>query len=103
MSAEWDKAKAAALKILGDKGKVPDMPNNVEKGAQDMGKASGELDESREDCEAKLLALQGKKGDVARFDLPRFPGGPLLSSGATLWFSTNALGPGKLASHELAV
>ena len=56
--AKWDDAKASALKILGDKGKVPDMPDIVQKAADDLKKSSDEFDKCREDCEAKLLALQ---------------------------------------------
>src|SRR5262249_4056143 len=49
---------ASALKILGDKGKVPDLPDTVDKGSESFGKAKDEFDKSREECEAKLLALE---------------------------------------------
>ena len=71
MSAEWDKSKAAALKILGSKGKVPDMPGPVEKAAEGMGKANDELDKVREDMEAKVLALQNAN-DAVKNGLKQF-------------------------------
>jgi len=64
MSAEWDKSKAAALKILGKDGKIPDMPAGVEKAADSMGKASEALDKSREELESKLLELQNANDGV---------------------------------------
>jgi hypothetical protein len=57
-SALWDKAKAEALKILGDKGKVPDVPDTIGKAADSKGKASDEFDKSREACEKKLEAVE---------------------------------------------
>ena len=44
MSAEWDKAKAAALKILGKDAEVPDMPDVVQKAANTLGKALQDFD-----------------------------------------------------------
>lgn len=44
MSAKWDAAAAAARKILGKDGKVPDLPAAVDKAGDSMFKASGELD-----------------------------------------------------------
>src|SRR2546423_8824664 len=58
LMAEWDNLKAAALKILGKDGEVPDMPDNIQKSADALGKANGEFNKSREDCEAKLLAVE---------------------------------------------
>jgi hypothetical protein len=71
MSAVWDKAKAAALKILGDKGEVPDMPDTVEKAAKAKGKAWDEFDKSREACENKLEAVENAN-DAVRNGLKHF-------------------------------
>jgi chromosome segregation ATPase len=64
MSAEWDKAKAAALKVLGKDAEVPDMPDVVEKAADTVGKALEEFDKVREQCEGKVLALQNANDAV---------------------------------------
>lgn len=69
--AIWDDAKAAALKILGDKAEVPNMPDVIQKAANDKGKSETGLDKSREDCEAKLLALQNAN-DALRNSLKQF-------------------------------
>jgi len=69
--ALWDIAKAAALKILGKDGEVPDMPDIVQTAADNMGKASDAFDKCREDCEAKLLALQNAN-DAVRNSLKQF-------------------------------
>jgi hypothetical protein len=71
MSAIWDKAKASALKILGDSGKVPDLPDTVDKAADTLDKADDAFDKSREDCEAKLLAVQNGN-DAVRNTLKQF-------------------------------
>ena len=67
MGAQWDKAKAVALKILGDKGEVPDIGDAFEKARDSHEKAVEEFNKSREDCEAKLLAVQNTNdlGDKA--------------------------------------
>ena len=69
--AEWDKAKAEALKVLGDGAEVPDFPDTIQKAADEMGKASDGLNKSREDCESKLLALQNAN-DAVRNALKQF-------------------------------
>jgi hypothetical protein len=69
--AEWDIAKAAALKILGQDGEVPDVPDFIQKAADSMGKANQEFDKSREDCEAKLLAVQNAN-DAVRNGIKQF-------------------------------
>ena len=71
--AEWDIAKAAALKILGKDGEVPDMPGLVQTAADNLGKADQAFDEAREDCEAKLLAVQNAN-DAVRNALQQFQG-----------------------------
>src|SRR5215831_7409945 len=71
MSDRWDRAKAAALKILGDDGEVPDFPDAVDKAGESFKKAKEEFDKSREDCEAKLLALQNAN-DAERNGLKQF-------------------------------
>ena len=64
MSAIWDKAKGDALKILGAKGNVPDMPDTVEKAADVMGKADDEFVKGRKALEANVLALENANDGV---------------------------------------
>ena len=56
--ADWDKAKAAALKILGDKAKVPDLAPTISKASKAYDTASAAFTTSQQDCESKLLDLQ---------------------------------------------
>jgi hypothetical protein len=70
-SETWDSAKAAAMKILGDKGKVPDLPDNISKSGDDLSKAWNEFDKGREDCESKLLTVQNTN-DAVRNGLKQF-------------------------------
>ena len=65
MSAIWDKAKADALKILGNKGEVPDLPGSVDSAGDTLGKANGEFDKAREALEAKVLAVQNANDGVS--------------------------------------
>jgi fumarylacetoacetate (FAA) hydrolase family protein len=51
----WDKARAEALKILGDGAEVPDLPDTVVKGQDALDEAAKVFKTAREDCEAKLL------------------------------------------------
>jgi septal ring factor EnvC (AmiA/AmiB activator) len=69
--ASWETVQAAALKILGDGAKVPDAPDNIAKAIAEVGKSNTELDKSREDIEAKLLAVQNGN-DVVRNSLKQF-------------------------------
>jgi len=62
--AQWDIVKAAAVKLLGPDAEVPDMPDSVQTAADAMGKASGEFDKARADCEAKLLVLENSNDAV---------------------------------------
>ncbi len=71
MSAIWDKAKAGALKILGKDGDVPDLPTPIDKAGDDLTKANGEFDKSREDLEGKLVAVQNAN-DALRNALKQF-------------------------------
>ena len=64
MGADWDKAKASALKILGEKAKVPDMAGTVETAHQTFDKAIEEFNKSREECEAKILAMENSNDSV---------------------------------------
>jgi predicted RNase H-like nuclease (RuvC/YqgF family) len=69
--ADWDKAKPAALKVLGDGAEVPDLPDTVKKASDEFEKANNEFKKSREDCEAKLLALQNSN-DAMRNAVKQF-------------------------------
>jgi chromosome segregation ATPase len=59
MANEWVDAKKQALKILGDKGKLPD-DKPLDKGFDAAEKAIGEFRKSRDDLEAKIAELQGQ-------------------------------------------
>lgn len=56
--ADWDKAKAAAMKILGPKAKVPDVPATILKAHDGWDKANDAFKDSRDGCEAKLLDIE---------------------------------------------
>ena len=62
--ATWDAAKAAALKILGPDAEVPDVPNNLLSQGDTLQKANDAFDKAREDCEAKLLAVQNVNDSI---------------------------------------
>ena len=51
--------------------KVPDVPDNITKAVADVGKSNAELDKSRDDIEAKLLAVQNGN-DAVRNSLKQF-------------------------------
>ena len=57
MSA-WEKGKAVALKILGSEGKVPDIPNALDKADGDFENASNAFEKSRYVVYQKIQALQ---------------------------------------------
>src|SRR3954447_14457511 len=57
-SALYDKAKAAAEKVLGKGAKVPDIPPAIEKASDALQKANEAFNKSREDLEAKLIDVQ---------------------------------------------
>ena len=54
----WQEAKATALKILGDKAKIPDPKANLTKFNADIAKADKEYDAAVNVLEAKILTLQ---------------------------------------------
>ncbi len=54
----WNDAKAQALKILGDKAKIPEPKANMTKLMADVEKADKEYDASVDVLQAKILALQ---------------------------------------------
>ena len=71
MADGWASQKEAALKILGKDGQVPDIPSHVPPAVKQMLKAWGEFDQSREACEAAVLALQNNS-DAVRNALKQF-------------------------------
>jgi hypothetical protein len=56
--AAWDKAKAAALKILGNTAVVPDLAASINKASETFDKTNDAFKASREDCEDKLLQIE---------------------------------------------
>jgi hypothetical protein len=54
---DWDKAKAQALKALGDGAEVPDLTDPISKARTAFDDANTAFKTSREECEAKLLEL----------------------------------------------
>jgi hypothetical protein len=64
MASGWDKPKADALKILGDKGQVPDLPDTTNKATTTWDKVYAEFIKSRDACEAKLLAMENANDAV---------------------------------------
>ncbi len=54
----WAGAKAAAIKILGDKAKIPDPKTNFTKLSEVLQKADKEYDASVDVLQGKILALQ---------------------------------------------
>jgi len=58
MADSWDAVSKSALKILGDKGKVPKYSAAVPKAAAAEGKAFDDFKKIRDDLKSKLLALQ---------------------------------------------
>jgi predicted nucleic acid-binding Zn-ribbon protein len=57
MANEWDNAEKQALKILGDKGKIPDP--KLKSYNEAAAKAWNAFDKARDDIEAKLTDLEG--------------------------------------------
>ncbi len=58
MKGDWNTAKAAAMKVLGDKAEVPDLPSTITKAEEAFEKSSAAFDKSRADCESALLDVQ---------------------------------------------
>ncbi len=66
MPANWDKARADAKKLLGDKGEVPEMPSALSTGI-DKGRDTADAMKSvLSEVQAKLVDLQKACGDVVR-------------------------------------
>jgi hypothetical protein len=66
MPANWDKARADAKKLLGDKGEVPEMPDALS-GGIDKGRDTADAMKSvLSEVQAKLVDLQKACGDVVR-------------------------------------
>ncbi len=66
MSENWDKTVAAAMKILGDKGKVPPMPSTLTSGLDAGKKVVKETAKAVSDLQSKVVELQKAIGDVLR-------------------------------------
>jgi hypothetical protein len=66
MSDNWDKTVAAAMKILGDKGKVPPMPSALSSGIEKGQKANKDAAKAASDLQAKVVELQKSLGDVLK-------------------------------------
>jgi hypothetical protein len=69
---DWGEAKAAALKILGDKAKIPEPKGNIDKLFADVEKARKEFGPAVSVLEDKIVALQNAnsawKNGVKQFD-----------------------------------
>lgn len=57
-SKNWNEAKAAAMKILGDKGKIPEPKVNFAKVREIYDKADKEYYAAVDNLQSKILALQ---------------------------------------------
>ncbi len=66
MSENWDKTVAAAMKILGDKGKVPPMSSALSSGIDAGRKVAKETAKAASELQAKVVELQKSVGDVLR-------------------------------------
>lgn len=55
--ADWDKAKAQALKTLGDGAEIPDLADPILKASKAFTDAQTAFKSSREACEGKLLEV----------------------------------------------
>ena len=58
MADTWEGVSKAAMKILGDKGKIPKISSAIPKAAAADDKSYDEFNKSRNDLKAKLLATQ---------------------------------------------
>jgi hypothetical protein len=66
MADDWDGAVKDAMKILGEKGKIPKIPGNISKTMNASDKAYEDFKKIRDELKAKVLALQN--ADSARKD-----------------------------------
>lgn len=64
MPFDWDKTQAAAMKILGRDGDIPDAPANIEKSIADVQKLLDVVDKSREDLESKITDVENANDAV---------------------------------------
>lgn len=55
--ADWDKARAQALKTLGDGAEVPELSDAITKASKAFDDANVAFKASREECEGKLLEI----------------------------------------------
>ena len=60
----WAEAKAAAMKILGDKAKIPEPKVTISKFRADMDKADKEYDAAVDVLQNKILALQNMSSSM---------------------------------------
>ena len=67
----WTKVEQDALKILGDKGKVPDIPDSVAKGEEQFNKAVDVFEKAVADLENKILSIENAN-DVIKNALKQF-------------------------------
>jgi len=61
---DFEKAKVAAIKILGKDAKFPKLPGNLSKDRDAMIKISTEAAEARDEFEKKVLAIKQAVGQV---------------------------------------
>ena len=66
MPANWDKARADAKKLLGDKGEVPEMPSALSNGIDKGRDTADAMNAVLSQVQAKLVELQKACGDVVR-------------------------------------
>lgn len=66
MPANWDKARAEAKKLLGDKGQVPDMPSALSGGIDKGRDTADAMKSALADMQSRLVDLQKACGDVVR-------------------------------------
>jgi prefoldin subunit 5 len=60
----WETAKASAMKVLGEKGKIPE-PKTLDKAGEGLDKAFEAFSKSRDDLEEKLVGLQDADSAVS--------------------------------------
>jgi hypothetical protein len=58
MADDWDTAKAKALKVLGDKGQVPDLPDTINKSFTACSKALEEFKKNQTACAKNVTDME---------------------------------------------
>jgi hypothetical protein len=58
MAGEWDSAVKEAMKVLGDKGKIPKAPSSLGKARQEDDKSYKDFCKVREDLKKKVVEMQ---------------------------------------------